>query len=77
MFSGDNFLSIKECLPMSYFSEEQVRRNVSLEVEDWEYVKKVANEKGLGRKGLSAALRLIIHDHAEKEKRESIKKQGS
>ena len=61
---------------MSYSFEEQVRRNVSLEEEDWDYVKKVADKKGLGRKGLSAALRLIIRDHQEKEKLEE-KKQGS
>ena len=56
--------------------DELIRRNVILEEQDEDYVKRVANKKGLGRKGFSAALRLIIRDHKEKEKLEE-KKQGS
>ena len=63
---------------MKYFFDDQIRRNVILEEQDEEYVKKLAHEKGLGRKGFSAALRLIIREHKEKEKREDeLKKQGS
>ena len=55
---------------MNYFFEGLIRRNVSLREQDWEYVKKVAKEKGLGGKGLSAAIRLILAERQEKEKQD-------
>ena len=43
-------------------STEYLQRIVNLERRDYDTIKKVAREKGLGGKGFSAALRLIIHE---------------
>ncbi len=46
---------------------EYVQRFVNLEKQDYWIVKRLAAEKGLGLKGFSAALRLIIREwHAER-----------
>lgn len=44
--------------------EETIIRNVILEKSDFETVKQVATENGLGSKGFSAALRIIIRAYA-------------
>ncbi len=41
---------------------EYVQRFVNLEKQDYWIVKRLAEEKGLGLKGFSAALRLIIRE---------------
>ena len=43
-------------------STEYLQRIVNLERRDYDAIKKVAHEKGLGGKGFSAALRLIIRE---------------
>ena len=43
-------------------STEYLQRIVNLERRDYDAIKKVAREKGLGGKGFSAALRLIIRE---------------
>ena len=43
-------------------STEYLQRIVNLERRDYDAIKKVTCEKGLGGKGFSAALRLIIHE---------------
>jgi hypothetical protein len=43
-------------------STEYLQRIVNLERRDYDAIKKVACEKGLGGKGFSAALRLIIRE---------------
>ena len=43
-------------------STEYLQRIVNLERRDYDTIKKVAREKGLGGKGFSAALRLIIRE---------------
>jgi len=56
-----------------------ITKNVVLEKEDVEDVIAYAKSKGLDNKrGFSAAVRGIIREHKEKEKREEeLKKQGS
>ena len=43
-------------------STEFLQRVVNLEHRDYDAIKKVAQKKGLGGKGFSAALRLIIRE---------------
>ena len=43
-------------------STEFLQRVVNLERRDYDAIKKVAQKKGLGGKGFSAALRLIIRE---------------
>ena len=42
-----------------------IRRMINLEQSDYWTVRRVVQEKGLGAKGFSAALRLIIREWAE------------
>jgi hypothetical protein len=41
-------------------SSQYVQRMVNLEPRDYRLVRRVAQEKGLGKRGFSAALRLIL-----------------
>ena len=47
--------------------ESVVRKSVAFEPSDLEAVKKVAKENGLGRRGFSAAVRMIIRRYVENE----------
>jgi hypothetical protein len=53
-----------------------VRRSVALEDVDIETVDKLAEEKGLGARGFSAALRMIIREWIGYESRFRITEQG-
>jgi hypothetical protein len=52
---------------------KHIVRNVLLEKKDYRIVRKVAEEKGLGGKGFSAALRLIIREWADLQPKPSEK----
>jgi hypothetical protein len=45
-----------------------ILRNVSLEKEDYEIVRKIAEKNGFGAKGFSAALRFIIRTFDRNER---------
>jgi hypothetical protein len=45
-------------------SSQYVQRMVNLEPRNYRLVRKVALEKGLGKKGFSAAIRLILREWA-------------
>jgi len=44
---------------------DYLQRIVNLERRDYDTIKQVAQDKGLGKKGFSAALRLIIREWKE------------
>ena len=44
---------------------DYVPRMINLEQSDYQLVRRVANERGLGDKGFSAALRMIIREWRE------------
>ena len=44
---------------------DYLQRIVNLERRDYDLIKQVAQDKGLGKKGFSAALRLIIREWKE------------
>ena len=52
-------------------AEKYVRRIVNLERRDYDYIKQVAEEKGLGGKGFSAAVRLICREHQAEQERQT------
>ena len=50
-----------------------IRKNVALEPEDYKAIEAVRSSKGLGSRGFSAALRLIIRHWVENKSNERVR----
>jgi hypothetical protein len=74
MFSTERFWLLTErfWLKETRMAETVVRQNVAFEPQDYDAVVALAQEKGLGSRGFSAAVRMIIREWQTEQMRKAL-----